>query len=104
MGPDAAATPIRLFTALTRALRDEPMDDAVRARAMDLLTHLAGQTQLPGFSPDVQRLLTLAEQDARLKSAVAPFVAPLLAWSHAGRAADPADVSPLARTADACAK
>lgn len=78
-------SPIRLFTALTRVVRDEPMDEAVRARAFDRLTRLGDQVFLPGFGPALDAFIACAGEDRRLHAALAPHMTALDALRQASQ-------------------
>ena len=83
MHPQPYRTPIHLFTAITRAVRDQPMSDAVRHVAFDLLTQLADQIHEPQFERAVEQLLAFAQKDVQLQTALGPFAQPLRAMSTA---------------------
>jgi hypothetical protein len=76
-------TPIRVFAAMTRAVRDEPMAAAVREQAFELLTRLADQVFEPAFAPTAEALLALVARDAQLGAALGPHVKALRAMAQA---------------------
>lgn len=83
MPPLPSFTPIRLFTAITRAVRDEPLKDDVRDLVFEMLAKLAEQVHQPAFARSVEELFALAQQDAQLGAVLAPFARPLRCLSTA---------------------
>lgn len=93
MDADKRRTPIALFAALTRAVREEAMPEPLRARAYAALDVLSACVGAPPFSARLEELRALATEHAELHDTVQPFMPELGALVTAGWVA-PADTPP----------
>lgn len=66
-------TPVALFVALTRAVRDAAVHDDVRIRAYDVIDRMAQSVGQPSFRLELDALVALASQHIQIDSALRPF-------------------------------
>lgn len=66
-------TPVALFVALTRAVREAAVHDDVRIRAYDVIDRMAQSVGQPSLRLELDALVTLASQHVRIHSALQPF-------------------------------
>lgn len=66
-------TPVALFVALTRAVREAGVPDDVRIRAYDIIDRMARSVGLPSFRSELDALVALASLHDRIHSALQPF-------------------------------
>jgi hypothetical protein len=76
-------TPIALFAALTRAVREEAMPDDTRAQAYEELDAMAANIGLSTFAAQRDRFVALARDSAELNAAVRHFEPALAALACA---------------------
>lgn len=66
-------TPVALFVALTRAVREAAVHDDVRIRAYDVIDRMARSVGQPSFGLELDALVALASQHVQIDSALKPF-------------------------------
>lgn len=64
---------IALFVALTRSLREAPLDDALREQAFEAVERMAGSCGHSSFEEHLRALQALASAHASLAGALEPF-------------------------------
>jgi hypothetical protein len=72
MSRDGRTSPIAVFAAVTRAVREESMPEEVRARAFAALERMAAHLGLASYEEQFQVLRALAGEHNDLKGALAP--------------------------------
>lgn len=77
MQPPPHRTPVALFVAFTRAVREAAVHDDVRIRAYDTINRMARSVGQPSFRLELDALVDLASQYDRARSALQPFWADL---------------------------
>jgi len=84
MSRDGRSSAIAIFTAVTRAVRDERMAEDVRAQAFAALEGLAAHVGVSTYEERLERLLALAGEHEDLNAALAPHrtaLRSMTAWS-----------------------
>lgn len=66
-------TPVALFVALTRAVREAPVSAGARDRAYDIIERMAHAVYQPAFAVEVEALISCATYEPRFFSALQPF-------------------------------
>jgi len=66
-------TPVALFVALTRAVREAPVSAGARDRAYDIIERMAHAVYQPTFAVEVEALISCATYEPRLFGALQPF-------------------------------
>lgn len=72
-------SPVALFVALTRAVREAAVHDDVRIRAYDAIDRMARTVGPPGCRVELDALVALASEHARMHLALQPLWDDLLA-------------------------
>lgn len=72
-------SPVALFVALTRAVREAAVPDDVRIRAYDVIDRMARTVGQPGCQVELDALAALASEQARMHLALQPLWDDLLA-------------------------
>lgn len=73
MQPPTHRTPVALFVALTRAVREAAVSDDVRVQAYDVIDRMAQSVGQPGFRLELDALVALASRHGRIHLALQPF-------------------------------
>jgi hypothetical protein len=71
--PPRHQTPVALFVALTRAVREAAVQDDVRIQAYDVIDSMARLVGQPNFRLELDALVALASRHSRIHSALQPF-------------------------------
>jgi hypothetical protein len=79
-------TSVALFVALTRAVREAPLQEGVRNRAYDIVDRMAHSAGLPGFQVELEALEVFATQEPLLRTMLQPLWKELRALSAASLA------------------
>lgn len=87
-------TPVALFVALTRAVREAEVPEGARLRAYEIIDRMARTLNLPDFEVEVEALTSFAAREPRFVAPLQPFWQELRALSAAStaRRADQAEV------------
>ena len=73
------STPIRLFVAMSRAVRDPSLPDGARVCAFKAVEALANHHHLPEFEQHIDALATLIATHAELEQILQPYLPALRA-------------------------
>jgi len=68
------ATPVALFAALARAVREEAMPEEMRAKAFAALEEMAAHWRMPHFATSLAGFTALTTESEDLRSAVECFL------------------------------
>ncbi len=78
-------TPVALFVALTRAVRDALVPDEVRKRAFDIIDRMARTVGLSGFELELKALIACVHAEPSLGSTLEPLWTELRELSESGK-------------------
>lgn len=71
--PPRHQTPVALFVALTRAVREAAVQDDVRIEAYDVIDRMARSVGQPNSRLELDALVALASRQSQIQLAIQPF-------------------------------
>jgi len=81
MDTSSERTPIALFVALTRTVREAPVQECARERAYNIIDRMACAASVRSFEVELEALVACATDEKRFYAALQPFWKELRALS-----------------------